>query len=212
MRQAALCVAALVVLAASCGGSDGDADATPTTGAGGTEQPDGSAQEPSTASGDCADVHAGHSAMMWNPTMADEMLDADCGWPYEPFLVDLDGGTDDPELTAPFEATRYSELWSAISSSGIGVCSVGTELEGDGVGRAFGFTYRVAPPGCPDASPTGAVHVAEFGTEAQRDLAAVTAAADGAETFVLGRWVITLEGDTGTLGTELGDLGAQPVT
>ena len=200
------------MLAAGCGSSDGDADATSTTAADGTEQPGGAAQEPGVPAGDCADVHAGHSAMMWNPTMADEMLDADCGWPYEPFLVDLEGGTDDPDLTAPFEATRYSELWSAISSSGIGVCSVGTELEGDGVGRAFGFTYRVAPPGCPDASPKGAVHVAEFGTEAQRDLAAVTAAADGSETFVLGRWVITLEGDTGTLEAALGDLGAQPVT
>ena len=212
MRPAALCVAALVVLAASCGGSDDDADATSTTAADRTEQPDGSAQGSGVPSGDCANVHAGHSAMMWNPTMADEMLDADCGWPYEPFLVDLDGGEDDPALTAPFEATRYSELWTAISSSGIGVCSVGTELEGDGVGRAFGFTYRVAPPGCPDAKPTGAVHVAEFGTEAQRDLAAHDAAADGTETYVLGRWVISLDGDTGTLDTALDELGAQPVT
>lgn len=151
--------------------------------------------------------------MMWNPVMADEMLDADCGWPHEPFLVDLEGGADDPGLTAAFEAVRYADLWTVISESGLGVCSVSTELEGspDEVGRAYGFRYLVAPPGCPQGEHTGALRVSEYGTEAQRDAAGVLAAAGSEAALVLGRVVIQLDGDAVELAPALETLGAQVV-
>lgn len=199
-RPIALVVVLMALLMSACSGSDTVDDAA------GEPASDG------ITGADCENIHAGHSAMMWNPTMADEMIDADCGWPYEPFLVSLEGGEDDPDLTAPFEAQRFDQLWSAISASGVGVCSVGTDLEGDQVGRAFGFTYRVGPPGCPDATSTGALAVAEFGTEAQRDAAAVEQASTGVDTFVLGRWVVSIDGETASLADSLGELGAQQVT
>lgn len=203
-RSGAL-VTVLIVLAGACGGSDRDAVASSSS----RDLPESGGVDALSAA--CTEVHSGHSAMMWNPTMADEMLDADCGWPYEPFLVDLDGGTDDEALTAPFQATRYDELWSIISASGVGVCSVGTELDGTEQGRAFGFTYLLGAPGCPGARSTGALHVGEFGTEAQRDSAAHSSADHGDETFVLGRWVVTLEGDTADVANGLLELGGQPV-
>ncbi len=148
--------------------------------------------------------------MMWNPTMADEMVDAGCGWPYEPFAVSTEGGEDDPELDAPFEVRRYSELWSTITASGLGVCSVGV-LPDERPGMAFGFAYMVGPAGCPGAKSTGTIDVGEFGTEAQRDLAAHVAAENGTA-YVLGRWVVTLDGSATELGDTLVELGAQPVT
>lgn len=193
-----------VVLLAACGSDDG------VSGDGATST--AVADSGPAPSADCVDVHAGHSAMMWNPTMADEMLAAGCGWPYEPFLVDLDGGEDDPELDAPFEPVRYSDLWSAITASDVGVCSVGTIRDGDEVGRAFGFSYSVGPPGCPGAASSGALLVSEFGTEAQRDAAARDAATSGTTTYVLGRWVLELEGDTAEIDGALDAMGAQAVS
>jgi len=156
-------------------------------------------------------VHAGHQAMMWTAQMADEMLDAGCGWPYDPFLVGLDGGEDDPTLDTPFEPRRYSELWSAISSSGLGLCSVATTLTGQDAGRAFGFDYRLGEPACPGAVPTGSLEVGEYGTEAQRDAAAHSTArdADAERVYVLGRWVIALHGDGARVARALESLGAE---
>lgn len=164
--------------------------------------------------GECADVHeghAGHQAMMWTAQMADEMTDAGCGWPYEPFLVTLDGGEDDPELDSPFEPRRYAEVWEAITAARLGLCSVATSIEAQDEGRAFGFTYQVGEPGCPGAVPTGSVRVGEYGTEAQRDAAAHTAArdADAERVYVLGRWVIELRGDAARLASTVADMGGQ---
>jgi hypothetical protein len=209
----------------ACGGGDRATDAPEPT----NPSPTNASGPSSGASANerCRDVHAGHQAMMWTAEMADEMLDAGCGWPYDPFLVSLDGGRDDAALDTPFEARRYAELWTSISGSGRGLCSVSTDL-GDAdsgdvdlddatrdetePGRAFGFTYSLAAPGCPEATPTGTLSVVEFGTEAQRDQAAHAEAAsvDGA-VYVLGRWVIALEGDVGTLGDDIIDLGGQVV-
>lgn len=166
--------------------------------------------------GQCAQVHEGHpvhdggAAMMWTPVMADEMLDADCGWPYEPFDPGTAGGSDDPELDAPFEANRYDDLWQMLGSAGMALCSVGSDAEPRD-GRAFGFVYQVADPGCPEGTPTGSMQVDEYGTEAQRDAAARAASAEQGDTFVMGRWVLVLDGTARELGDELSARGAQPV-
>ncbi len=164
--------------------------------------------------GECADVHeghAGHQAMMWTAQMADEMTEAGCGWPYEPFLIDLDGGEDDAALDAPFEPRRYDELWAAITAADLGLCSVATVVEAQETGRAFGFTYQVGEPGCPGAVPTGSIAVGEYGTEAQRDAAAHAAArdADAERVYVLGRWVLELRGDGARVEPLVADMGGQ---
>jgi hypothetical protein len=193
----------------------GEAAVTSTTASGSVTTAPSSAEHTGHGAGSeesCADVHAGHQAMMWTAQMADEMLDAGCGWPYEPFMVALDGGEDDPALDAPFEARRYSELWAAISRSGLGLCSVATEVDETGDdGRAFGFDYRLGAPGGPGALPTGSVVVGEYGTEAQRDAAAHSAAgsADAEGVFVLGRWVIALQGDGAQVAPAIAGLGGQ---
>jgi hypothetical protein len=151
--------------------------------------------------------------MMWTPVMADEMTDAGCGWPYEPFDVDLSGGQDDPALNGVFEARHYAQLWDGIGAAGLGLCSVGAETEATEQtpeGRVFGFLYQLSAPGCPDADPTGLLRVDEFGTEAQRDAAALSSA-ERSTTYVLGRWVISLDGVGEDVGPALASLGAQRV-
>lgn len=144
---------------------------------------------------------------MWNPTMADEMVDAECGWPYPPFELEPVEGKDDPALDAAFEARRYSELWQVITAARFGTCAVATDVTGGGPGALFEFTYRLGPAGCPGAQPDGELVVAEYGTEAQRDAAAV-AAGDGTS-LVLGRWNISLTGRAEQLEPALVALGAQ---
>ena len=221
-----LALVALVVTASACGDdpdpvAEPDAPATSAAAQGSAPTDD---SDPASGAGagdqsaECANVHAGHSAMMWNPVMADEMLDAECGWPYEPFLVELDGGSDDPDIDVEFAPSRYGDLWDAISEQ-VGVCSTGTDLDGTDlpdealVGRAFGFDYQLGPPGCPGARPTAALTVSEYGTEAQRDAAANALASSGdLEVLVLGRWVLTLDGDAPGVAPALERLGAMAVT
>lgn len=206
-----LVLAALILTASSACGETAEPDDTQGAAASVTTTVAGDLSE------QCKNAHAGHSAMMWNPTMADEMLDAGCGWPYEPFLVELDGGRDSPDIDVEFTPARYADLWTAISTGSVGVCSVGTDVDGTDLpdeartGRAFGFDYQLGPQGCPDATPTGSLTVSEYGTEAQRDAAAVALAADGTEVFVVGRWVISLGGDTPGIASALEQLGAVAV-
>ena len=194
---------------APSGGDDGVAASSSTAS-------DVAGGEPAASDDECRNVHAGHASMMWTAEMADEMADAGCGWPYEPYLVPLDGGEDDPALDAAFSGRRYAELWTAITGSGLGLCSVGTAESEPDVGLAFGFTYLLGPPGCPGAAPTGGLLVGEYGTEAQRDRAAHAAAGAGdaepAEVYVLGRWVVRLDGDALLLGDALAAAGGQRVT
>ncbi len=157
--------------------------------------------------GGCDDVHAGHQMKMWNPAMADEMVDADCGWPYPPFELEDAAGVDSVDLDALFEPRRYAELWQLISAGGFGTCAVATDLNGGEPGALFEFTYKIGPPGCPGAAPTGELIVAEYGTEAQRDAAALVAG-DG-PSWVLGRWNIRLSGDADQLEPALVAVGAQ---
>lgn len=165
-------------------------------------------------SGPCGDAHEGHATAMWDPTMADEMTDAGCPWPYEPFVpesVDTGGeGSAAPALDAPFEAHHYADVWTAISDSEVGVCQVAARTDGSVPGRSFGFAYEIAPNGCPDGVAVGVIVVDEFATQADRD-AAARVTADQWPALVLGRWVIGLEGDAEAVRPALEDLGAQPV-
>ncbi len=188
----ALIVAAAVVLAAiglavvpsidlSLDGSSSDADTTlPTT----TAVPDA-----------CSDAHTAHNVAMWDPTMADEMLEAGCPWPYEPFMTPTDGGEQNPNLAAPFEPRLYSELWDALQEADFGVCAVAALAEQSGDGFVFGFRYEVRPGGCEEGEQVAELVVREHVTRAWRDAAAAALGAEG-PVLVLGRWTFTVENAT----------------
>lgn len=202
-----LVVAAVAVAVVAT--SDDEPDAT---GSGGTvpATEGGAAAAPLT--GACENLHAGHGIAMWNPTMADEMTEGGCPFPYEPFMVPLEGGTEDPAIEAPFEPRLYDELWQVFSGLGLGVCQVATLPEEPADGFTFGFRYAVGPAGCPDLEGDGAVVVREYATRAFRDAAAHAASGDG--TMVLGRWVLTVEGGTeraAQVATALEGVGAVTV-
>lgn len=158
----------------------------------------------------CSSVHAGHNLMMWDSTMADEMVDAGCGWPYDPFVVDAEGGEEDPALdAAPFEPRHYADIWQAITPIAA-TCAVIAIPEEPGDGFVFGFRYELATDAC-DEDGAGDVRldVREMVTRAHRD---ATAGADDADAvLVLGRWVLSVTGDgdgvTAVSGV-LEDLGA----
>lgn len=170
--------------------------------------PNGARAGAANAGGACVEVHAGHALMMWSPVMADEMADAGCAWPYQGFAVDLGGGADDPVLDAPFVARRYGDLRNMIFDAGYGTCSFGADTAAGVPGRAFQFTYSVSPGGCFDGAATGLVVVAEWGTEAQRDRAAVERL-PGETNVVLGRWTIRLSGSALGLAPEFERVGGQ---
>ena len=148
----------------------------------------------STVSAACEGLHAGHSVMGWDPTMADEMVEHGCGWPYEPFLSTIEGGKEDRQLAAPFEPRRYAELWAVLTTAGAGVCSVAALPDPPSQGFVFGFIYRVAAPGCPGAEPSVELVAREYAARAQRDTAVSDDPSD--RTFVLGRWALSVSGDT----------------
>jgi hypothetical protein len=89
-----------------------------------------------------------------------------------------------------------------ISASDLGVCSIGALPEEPADGFVFGFRYALGPPACPGATSTVDLVAREYATRAHRDAAAVAASG---EAVVLGRWVITLEGDDAAARTALAD-------
>ena len=191
----ALAVMALIVGVVLLGSSDPSDEATgPAT----TADPTSSA--PSLAD-ECASAHAGHNLMMWNPVMADEMLDAGCPWPYPPF--DVAGGGDDvggsDAASPPFEARRYDELWTMLGDAGLGVCEVRSLPDPPAEGFAFGFVYAVAEPGCPDRDDAVEMQVREYVGVTARDRAATQTEAP----LVLGRWVVSFDGGDEGRRTEL---------
>lgn len=151
--------------------------------------------------GSCEHSHHGHNVMMWDPTMADEMLDLGCPWPYPPFETPTDGGQEDPALGSPFEAHRYAEIWDAFGQTDLGVCQVAKLPDEPDDGFAFGFDYTAGEPGCPPGSDTASLVVREYATRAQRDAAAHEAASGGTDSDapdsvqVLGRWTLTTAAD-----------------
>lgn len=194
LAVAVVLVGAIAVIA-SIGGDDGDDGAT---GQGATTDAAADGTAPAAAlSGDCQNLHASHGIAMWNPAYADEMTAADCGWPYEPFLVTLDGGEEDPSIAAPFEPRLYDELWQMFGGLGLGVCQVAGVEEDAAHGMVFGFRYAVGPAGCPDMEGDAALVAREYGTRAQRDAAAH--ASEAPRTWAFGRWVLEVDGDDAAL-------------
>ncbi len=162
----------------------------------GADTPAGSAAPPTTLVADaCSAAHAAHNVAMWDPAMADEMLDAGCPWPYEPFVTAIEGGQENPSLAATFEARRYSELWDALQEAGFGVCAVAALPEPPAEGFAFGFRYEVRPDGCEGGEQVADLVVREHVTRAWRDARAAELGAEG-PVLVLGRWTLTAEDAT----------------
>jgi hypothetical protein len=159
---------------------------------------------------ECESTHAGHNLMMWNPVMADEMLDADCPWPYPPFDVAAEGDVldDGAPATPPFEPRRYAELWTMLGGVDVGVCEVRSLPDPPADGFAFGFVYVVAEPGCADPGDAVELQVREYVSAMARDRGATQAD----RPLVLGRWVIVVDGgDEGrrsVLRAAVSDLGA----
>lgn len=210
----AVAVVAAIAIAVVMGDEpDGD---DPAGDAAGVEA-DGSAPTAPELPPDCVNLHASHGIAMWNPSMADEMTAAGCPFPYDPFLPPLEGGEEDPSLTAPFEARMYTDLWQLLSAADLGLCKVTTMDEPSEDGLAFGFRYVAGPPGCPDPEGAVAMEVREYVTRPWRDAQAHASTSD--RTFVLGRWVIgvapTDAGDPAAvdaIATELDGLGAVELT
>ncbi len=165
----------------------------PGAGAGTTAAPTTSTTAP--LAGACGEAHAGHNAAMWDPTSADEMLDAECPWPYPPFETAVEGGTENPNLGAVFEARRYSDLWDALQEAKIGVCTIAPLADASADGFTFGFRYTAQAGGCSAGGDTVDLVVREYVTRAWRDSSAATLAATNAPVVVLGRWVVFVEGD-----------------
>lgn len=145
--------------------------------------------------GACGEVHTGHTAATWDPTSADEMLDAGCPWPYSPFEVAIDGGAENPNLGAVFEARRYSGLWDALQEAKIGVCTIAPLADAPADGFTFGFRYTAQAGGCAAGGDTVDLVVREYVTRAWRDAAAADLAGTSAPVMVLGRWAVFVEGD-----------------
>lgn len=151
---------------------------------------------------ECSEAHAAHNVAMWDPAMADEMLDSGCPWPYEPFVTATEGGAENPNLAAPFEARRYDELWVALQETDFGVCSVAALPDPPADGFVFGFRYEVRPGGCEDGDQVAELVVREHVTRAWRDARAAELSAEG-PVLVLGRWTLTAENATGFAANRL---------
>lgn len=138
------------------------------------------------------DQAAMHSVMMmFNPTVADGLIDGTCPWPYDA-RIDLSGGAEDASLAAPFEPRRYQELFDLFTSMRYGVCNVSTLPDPIDNGFVFGFGVGLRPEGCGEGGATANVTIREYATRAWRD--AASAADPAVSPMVLGRWAITVDG------------------
>lgn len=183
-----------------------DRSVTGTTVSAATELPDD--QPPSSVTFAPDDVHASlptdpgcdqlyfHSAMaMWNPVLADELLDYECPFPFEPDQVSMEGGTEDPSIAADYEPRRYQEIFDIVAAEQFGMCSVARLGEPSVRGFVYGFGTKLRAESCANNDPNVEVIVREYATRAHRDEAANSSVDTPDRTLVLGRWTITLIGD-----------------
>lgn len=150
---------------------------------------------------ECSEAHAAHNEAMWDPTSADEMVDAGCPWPYEPFLTAVDGGAENLNLAAPFEPRRYSEVWDALQDADFGVCAVTALPEPAGDGFVFGFRYDLRAGACDTGEADVALLVREHASRGWRDAAALDLG-DTQPVLVLGRWTLIVDVLGGTATTD----------
>jgi hypothetical protein len=167
----------------------------PTFGPGDTTIPGGFDHEGSgitTDAGPECDAIGQHSQMaMWNATLADDMVELDCPWPWDPALQELDGGEADPAIDAEFEPNLYSDVFEMIGDEEFGVCEVRAVPQDDATGLVFGFDVGLRAETCGEGVPDVALSVFEYADRGFRDQAAN--AIDGS--LVLGRWVVQVAGD-----------------
>lgn len=137
------------------------------------------------------DQVAFHSTMaMFDPSLADELVELGCPFPYEPTTISMEGGVEDPTIAAPFEPRRYLEVFEILDRLRFGVCTVGRLNEPSVRGFVYGFTAALQPQSCADSDPSVAVVIREYASRAHRDEAANTERPQ--RTLVLGRFIITI--------------------
>ncbi len=211
----------LLLAVVTSGERDEVADEAPSAAGSSAPSPDGAASVPVTFLPDAAHVDlpaepgcdqlAFHSAMaMWNPALADEMLAADCPFPFDPESIDMSGGQEDPAIAAAFEPRRFQQVFDLLAAERAGVCAVTRLGEESAHGFVWGFEVRAQSGGCADNQPDLAIRVCEYATRSHRDEAAHALPAERA--LVLGRWTIELDGATSDLRQALLDLGASTLT
>lgn len=162
------------------------------------------------------DADAYHDTMMmFDPTAADGLLDSGCTWPYDASIA-VEGGAENPSISASFEPRRYAEIFEVLTAERFGMCSVGRLPDDTVDGFVFGFAVALQPGGCADNRATVRLEIREYATRAWRDTAA--SAVDRSATphvLVLGRWVIGISGDdaegASRLASFLEPLGAATV-
>lgn len=194
----ALAVAAVLAVVALRGGGEGDA------GDGGQTGHDQAGHDQAGHEGavevlpgcDADEYH--HAMKMFDPTVADALLDSGCPWPYDSSIA-LEGGQEDPSIAAPFEARRYAEVFEVVTSERFGMCAVSALSDERVDGFVFGFGLALRPGGCAEGTATVQVDLREYATRGWRDAAARAAA--GEHVLVLGRWVVTVDGPD-TAGAE----------
>lgn len=155
-----------------------------------------------------------HSAMaMWNPSLADELLDYGCPFPFDPSSISMEGGAEDRSIQAPFEPTKYQDIFDVIASEQFGVCAVGRLPEESVAGFVYGFNVLVRAQTCADGDPNVAVTIREYASRAHRDAAANSAT--GRVVHVLGRFVVSIDGadeaGVNRLDTAIQTLGADRI-
>lgn len=190
--------ATLLAIVAFVSGGD-PADATPAT-AGAAE---GAAGDADSAAGTVHEHHVGdalpgcdqdqmHAAMMmFNPSVADELLTGTCPWPYDATIA-IAGGVEDPSIVAAFEPHRYQDLFDLFTSLKYGTCSVSTLADPRVDGFVFGFEVGLRPGGCGQGDVSVQFTIREYVTRAWRDTAASQSVATSSH--VLGRWVVGIDG------------------
>ena len=146
-------------------------------------------------------MHA--SMMMFDPFVADGLLESGCAWPYSADIV-IAGGIEDPSIAAVFEPRRYAEVFDLLAVDRLGMCSVSRLPDPAVDGFVFGFRTQLHPESCAGGVASVQLDVREYATRAWRDTAAHAAAGDGS-VAVLGRWVITTSGDDSSASAALGD-------
>ena len=210
----------LLLAVVTSGERDEVADEAPSAAGSSAPSPDGAASVPVTFLPDAAHVDlpaepgcdqlAFHSAMaMWNPALADEMLAADCPFPFEPESIDLSGGAEDPTIDAAFEPRPFQQIFDLLTAERAGICAVARLGEESVQGFVWGFEVKAQSDGCAENQPDLTIRVREYATRAHRDQAANELPAGSA--LVLGRWAIELDGASDPLRAGLVDLGAAVV-
>ncbi len=135
-----------------------------------------------------------HARMaMFNPELADQLLDNDCPYPFDPDAISMEGGEEDPSLAAPYEPRRYLELFDVLTAERIGLCSVTRLAEESVRGFVYGFGVTAHADSCAASNANLEIAIREYAERAHRDAAANAAKEQIVQ--VLGRFTVAIDGD-----------------